>query len=661
MIHRFGDYEIDTDQRKFWVSGELQALEPQVFRLLAVLIKNRNRIVTRDELIDAVWQGRIVSDSTLASRIKSARQAIGDSGERQDFIQTVYGCGYRFVGPLMAEAEAPSEPSTSTEATTLISPPVTTRLVTAFNRVQSSAALRFAALRWRWLSIMLLLVGIGVGFGLWHFLPLTISPKSMARTSIAVLPFLDMSAAGDQEYFADGVAEEILNALTKVKGLRVVGRTSSFSFKGQNADVKIIGERLNVETVLEGSIRRSQDRVRITTQLIDTSSGYHLWSETYDREMQDILAIQDDIAHEVVQRLNLILQDADSEKPLVARDTRDPEAYRLYLQGRHLWKRRRSDSLRRALKFFQEAIARDAGFARAHSALAATYLMLPGYTLRVNRAASYEAAERTARTALKLAPELSEPHAVLGLLYSRRLEWRRAERWFQRALALEPVDPVTHLWYGAHSKQVGRLQQALTQFEKALAIDPAWSVVIYAHSQMLYALGQPEAALKEAHQTASLGYIYSHLLLRDMAYGRGDFDQAVHHQVEYLRMQGYSEDRIRKKRESYAASLGLAGSLSAFVQETEELLQAGQLSPLAAFDRFYHAKQIDQAIELFDPKAEPGFIRWIYKIWWPYGRPFRTHPQFASFAADLNLISYWREFGWPEHCGPDPTHGVQCH
>ncbi len=482
----------------------------------------------------------------------------------------------------------------------------------------------------------------------------------MAKTSIAVLPFVDMSEAGDPAYFADGVAEEILNALAKVKGLRVVGRTSSFSFKDQNADVKTIGERLNVETVLEGSIRRSKDRVRITTQLVDTTSGYHLWSATYDRQMQDIFAVQDDIAHAVVQRLNLVLRDADPERLLVARETRDPEAYRLYLQGRYFWKRRHGDSLPRAIRFFQEAIAHDAGFARAHSALAATYLTLPGYT-KADRVASYKAAERTAHTALGLAPELSEPHAVLGWLYSRRLQWRRAERWFQRAVALEPVDPVTHLWYGAHSKNAGRLQQALTQYEKALAIDPAWGVVIYSHSQMLYALGQREAAMKEAQQAVALDYFYGHLLLRDMAYDTGHLDKAIHHYVEYKRLRGDSEERIRKTRKVYEASLGMAGPRSAFLHETEQLLQSGQLSPRAAFDRFYNAKQVDRAIALFDAKAEPRFIRWLHKIWLPYGRPFRTHPQFASIVATLNLIPYWREFGRPEHCGPDPRHGVQCH
>ena len=436
MIHRFGDYELDTDQRRFWVKDELQALEPQVFRLLSVLIENAHRVVTRDELIDAVWQGRIVSDSTLASRIKSARQAIGDNGERQDLIQTVYGCGYRFVGLSTQVTEASTEAEASVDSVPRPEPPLTASLEalalnkiaeaqfdTILNRLRQLVPHPLQTHHLQWLGVSLLVIVIGVAVGLWRVLPRADAQKSMADTSIAVLPFADMSAAGDQEYFADGIAEEILNALTKVKGLRVVGRTSSFSFKGQHVDVKTIGERLNAETVLEGSIRRSEDRLRVTTQLVDTASGYHLWSETYDQKMQDIFTIQDHIARAVVERLNPVLRDTDPERPLVARSTSDPEAYRLYLKGRYFWKRRYDDSLPRAVKLFQEAIDRDSDFGRAHSALAATYAVLPGYT-RANRPEVYAAAEHSAHNAIKTRSRIVRAlcRSRLGLLQAYGVE-----------------------------------------------------------------------------------------------------------------------------------------------------------------------------------------------------------------------------------------------
>lgn len=483
MIYRFGDYELDTNRHELRAKGEPQALEPQVFRLLMVLIENSNRVVTRDELMDTIWQGRLVSDSALVSRIRSARQAIGDSGEHQTFIQTVRGCGYRFVGSPIAESEVSFQTATSRKpsavAESRLLPVLTTRVLAQFDRIWSSLAI--GTERLGWLVILLLLIGIGMGMGVWRFLPSSAPPRAVADPSIAVLPFADLSEAGDQEFFAAGVAEEILNTLIKVKDLRVVGRNSSFPFKAKNVDVKTIGEQLNVAAVLAGSVRRSQDRVRITVQLVDTASGYHLWSETYDRKMQDIFAMQDEIAQAVAHRLHIELGDEDPERPLVSQETDDLEAYRLYLQGRYLWKRRDGNNIPQAIKFFEETIARDTDFARAHSALAAAYTVLPTYT-KANRSESFEAAERAAHTALRLNPELSEPHAVLGRLYSKRSQWRRAERQFRHAVALDPEDPVTRFWYGIHSISVGRLQEALTHYEKALSIDPAWGLAVCLHS-----------------------------------------------------------------------------------------------------------------------------------------------------------------------------------
>ncbi len=327
MVYRFGNCVVDTDRYELQVNGERQAIEPQVLRLLMYFIESRDRVVTRDELIDTIWQGRMVSDSTLASRIRSVRHAIGDSGERQAFIQTVHGSGYRFVGEVRAvsaerrESQGAREADSEPEADPI--KPLATRLVDWCDRGRQVVVCRSP--RQRWYAALLMVGLMGVGMTVWRVFPTATPAGVLSHRSIAVLPFADMSMAGDQEYFADGVAEEILNALSKVEGLRVVGRTSAFSFKGKNADLKTIGEQLKVSAVLEGSIRRVQDRVRITIQLVDTSNGYHLWSEAYDRQMQDIFAIQDDIARAVVHRLNIGFEAEDTSRPLVVQETRNVE------------------------------------------------------------------------------------------------------------------------------------------------------------------------------------------------------------------------------------------------------------------------------------------------------------------------------------------------
>lgn len=474
-----------------------------------------------------------------------------------------------------------------------------------------------------------------------------------------MLPFTDLSEAGDQAYFADGVAEDILNALAKVRDLRVAGRTSSFAFKGVSADIKTIGKQLNVATVLEGSIRRFQNRVRITTQLVDTSTGYHLWSETYDHETKDLFAIQDKRSRAVVKRLNIVLRSEEADRPLVEQKTDNPESYRLYLQGRYMWKRRYGDNLPQAIRLFEQALAYDPDFARGHSALAAAYAILPTFT-RADLAESYEAAERAAYMALQLNPELSEPQAVLGRLYSGRLQWRRAEQQFQRAISMQPEDGVARLWYGLHSLSTGRLQHALAQFENVLSTDPAWGIPVYLHSEVLYALGQREAAIQGAKRAIALDTYYGHMLLGDITYEQGQFDQTIRHVIEFMCLIGASEPRINKRRMSLEASLGVNDTQSAFLQKTEAQLKAGNISPRVAFYRFYYAKRIDQAIELFDLRAHPALYRFLRKTWGPLGRPLRRHPKFSAIAADLGLIDFWHEFGWPDRCRPDAAHGVQC-
>ncbi len=325
-----------------------------------------------------------------------------------------------------------------------------------------------------------------------------------------------------------------------------------------------------------------------------------------------------------------------------------------------MWKQRFGNSLPHAIKLFKQIIEDDPEFARAYSALAAAYSVLSHYT-KADRDASYAEAERTALTALTLNPRLSEPHAVLGRIYSRRLEWRRAERQFRHAIRLDPTDPAARFWYGSHSMSAGKLQQALTQYEAALSIDPAWGIAICFHSEALYALGQPEAATQGAKRAVAFGCAFGHDLLAHMAYEAGRFDQVVHHFVESRRMRGADEATLKKSRMVYREMLGLTGAKRDFLKRIEGKLQSGYLSLRFAFDAFYLSKQLDRAMGIFDLKADPNLFHFLRRAWGPYGRLFRAHPKFASIAETLNLLPYWREFGWPEPCEPDPIHLLQCH
>jgi len=301
LLLRFDAYAIDTKTRELRRGSELVPVEPQVFDLLVFLIEQRDRVVSKDDLVANVWHGRIVSDSTLTSRINAARKALGDSGEQQNLIRTIARKGFRFIGTLREHDTQPK-------------------------RMPRPAG------------------------------------AASERPAIAVLPFSNMSGDPEQEYFSDGISEDIITALSKLRWFLVIARNSSFIYKGRTVHLKQVGEELGVDYVLEGSVRKAGHTVRITVQLERADNGYHLWSETYDRDLKDVFKVQDDIARAVVDKLKLTLLD---RVPAAPARTSNPEAHSLYLQGRYFAQSDTRAGLDKAVDYFKRAIAIDPGYASA--------------------------------------------------------------------------------------------------------------------------------------------------------------------------------------------------------------------------------------------------------------------------------------------------------
>jgi TolB-like protein/tetratricopeptide (TPR) repeat protein len=325
------------------------------------------------------------------------------------------------------------------------------------------------------LGVGVLVVAVGVGA---YFV---LRPGDASREgdgtirSIAVLPFADMSETGDQTYFSDGIAEEVLDALAKLEGLRVVARTSSFQFRGGGVDVRAVGDSLGVETVLEGSVRKSGDRLRITAQLVNAGDGYHIWSETYDRQLTDVFAVQEEIAGSIVSSLEVRLGDRGAGR-LVRRHTEDSEAYDLYLRGRYAWNQRGTEGLTRAAAYFRQAIARDSGYAAAWAGLADAIVLLPIFA--DTPAARTSAAARTAaERALALDSTLAEAHASLGQVLVSQGDREGAEREYRRAIELNPSYATARHWYALRLRSSGRNEEALQQINRARELDPFSPVI----------------------------------------------------------------------------------------------------------------------------------------------------------------------------------------
>jgi adenylate cyclase len=381
---------------------------------------------------------------------------------------------------------------------------------------------------------VLIVLGIGLGAG-WFLRPTT---TPIAReASIAVLPFVNMSASAENEYFSDGISEEILNLLAKVPGLQVAARTSSFAFKGRSEDASDIARQLRVGHVLEGSVRRAGDRVRITAQLIEADQGYHLWSEAYDRELADIFVVQDEIARAIVAALETHLGLGAGAEPAQAPATQNPRAHDLYLVGLRDFYRRGDDPLRSALERFREAATLDPGYAAAHAGMALTYSVLPMYG-EFPVAEAVREGKAAARRAIELRPDLPEAHAALGQIAQNwEWDWHTAERAYARAielnpnyatahmwrcelltilghheesvracthgLTLDPLAPVAHNQFGSALMGAGRLDDARASFTRSLELDPGFDLAAWNRLLTYLADRDFDGWLRLAEQTAA--------------------------------------------------------------------------------------------------------------------------------------------------------------
>jgi TolB-like protein/tetratricopeptide (TPR) repeat protein len=295
-------------------------------------------------------------------------------------------------------------------------------------------------------------------------------PDLPSEKSVAVLPFDNFSAERDTDYLSDGLTEEITAALARVPGLRVVSRNSAFMFKGKATDPRKVGEALHVATLLEGSLRKVGDQIRVSAQLINVADGFHLWSETYDRPVGDIIAVQEEIAGRIAERLQG--GDAPSKRPPV-----DPEAHTLYLQGKLFWNKRTEAGLRKAIELYRQAIEKDPTYADAHGALASSYMLLPQYAEGLSLNQYRPLARAAANRALELDPDCAEAHAVLGMLLNHDFKDKESEEHFRHAIRVAPNYATAHHWYGLCLEYGGRNQQALTELHKALELDPLSPII----------------------------------------------------------------------------------------------------------------------------------------------------------------------------------------
>jgi TolB-like protein/DNA-binding winged helix-turn-helix (wHTH) protein/Tfp pilus assembly protein PilF len=579
---RFGVFELDLKTGELRKAGLLLRLPPQPFKILALLAGRPGQLVSREEIQQQIWGSETFVDFELGlnAAIKTIRDTLGDDAETPRYIQTLPRRGYRFICPVnvgaihelplpgtLAPVAPASPPATHGDGDIAaaavgaglvpaqvrpqgaplparISPQITTggftrRAVAAV--VQGALKAHRARTRWRRLAVagiaaavVAVLVGLNVaglrdrvvGPGLAPARPTQASALPKIQ-SIAVLPLENLSGDKEQEYFADGMTDELITNLSKIGTLRVTSRTSVMRYKGTQKPLPEIGRELNVDAVVEGTVMRAGNRVRITAQLVRAAADKHLWAEEYESSLSDILKLQGDVGRAISQAIQIRLTPQEQARLAGARPV-NPEAYELVLRGRFLWDKRTEADLWKASNYFQKAIDADPTYASAYAGVAHCYVPLLGQGYIPYRQ-GIPPLRAAATKAQELDDSLAEVHTALGALAHMEWDWARAEREFRRAIELNPSYATAHLWYGNTAEALGRFKEDLYERQRAYEIDPLNMVINGALGTALEFNGQRAQAKAQYLKTLEL-FPDSAMLLNGL--GRfyeqdGQYDAAI--------------------------------------------------------------------------------------------------------------------------------------
>jgi TolB-like protein/DNA-binding winged helix-turn-helix (wHTH) protein/Flp pilus assembly protein TadD len=488
-VFHFGIFQLDLKAGELHKAGVRVKMQDQPLRVLALLVNRAGQVVTREELRQQVWPGNVYVDfdQGLNNAIKKVREALGDSADSPRFIETVARHGYRFVATVSAAPARPAGPRS----------PLGPRTLRNGVLIGSVAAV---------LAVVI--------YSVWHGSAMRAGP-SPQKVILAVLPLDNLSRDPDQEFFSDGLTEEMISQLGKLnpERLTVVTRGSVAKYKRTSLSAAEIGAELRADYVVQGSVRRAPDRVRITVHLIRVPEQTDRWAESYDRELKDVLTLQDSVARTIANQIHVALTPGQ-ESRLATRRSVDPDAYEAYLKGRYYWNKRTADGMQKAQVYFQQAIDKDPSFGAGYSGLADcnSGLTWHGFT---SPAETLPKANAAARKAIAIDPQSAEAHASLALVLHHEWDWPGAEAEFKRALQLDPNYANAHHWYGDYLSVRGRHDEALVEAKQALELDPL-NLMIGTWVGLRYYLARKyEAAIEQGRNTVELdsNFAATHLLL----------------------------------------------------------------------------------------------------------------------------------------------------
>jgi TolB-like protein/DNA-binding winged helix-turn-helix (wHTH) protein/Flp pilus assembly protein TadD len=660
-IFRFGPFEAKTDAQELSKNGTKLRLRGQPFSILELLLSHAGEVVTREEIRQKLWPVDTFVDFEhgLNTSIKKLRQALCDSATKPRYIETVPRLGYRFIAPVETVPEANkkrADHETNDEISGIAAVPGSGD--TLANRIpdHQAVAVSFPARergrpRLQLLVVAAILVPAGAAlvsnlagsrdrlFALFRStknasVAVASSPKP--PRSIVVLPLQNLSNNPTEDYFADGMTDELTTDLAQFGSLRVISRTSAMRYKGANKTAPEIGRELGVDTLIEGTVQRVANRVRIRIQLIDSASDRHLWARSYDHELKDVLVLQSSAARDIAEEV----QGKVSQKTdLAAVNLRpvQPDAYEAYLKARYFWNKRSEEGLKKSIDYFEQAISQDPKFAAAYAGLADSYSILGSDVLpaKVASAKAHDAANK----ALELDPTIAEGHAELALVaFYYDWDWTRAEQEFRRAIELNPNYATAHHWYSYYLSAMGRFPEAMAEASRAQQIDP---LSLSANTTVVGRardLGEYSYAIDLSRRALEMdpNFVPAHIALGSIYEVQGIWTQAIREYQKAVELSHNSPSALASLGHAY----GVAGRQNEARVILASLREASKKRYVSAFDMavvFAGIRDSDGAFQWLEKayaerESQMAFLNVTRRL-----DPVRSDPRFADLLHRMGL------------------------
>ena len=625
---RFGVFEADVRTGELTKRGKRLRLQEQPFQLLAILLEKPGVLVTREELSNRLWPQTIVDfDHGLNKAIGKIREALGDSSENPRFIETVARRGYRFLADVAVVPDGQPAPV----ADDLVAP------VDSGLRGHADAGRsprRPTARAWG-------LFGCGLALVLAASLSWILYPRALpsaAIRSLAVLPLENLSGDPAQDYFAEGMTDELITRLAQISALRVISRTSVMTYKNARKSLPEIARELNVDAVVEGSVSRSGERVRITAQLIQVPADTHVWAQSYDEDFQDTLALQSKVARDIAEQIQVTLN-RQEQAALVKSKTVNPEAYEDYLKGRYFWNKRTGDALKRAIDYFSHAIQTDPTYAEAYSGLADSYALSGDWEYGVlSPKDAFSKAKTAATKALALDDSLGEAHTSLAFaldLYG--WDWDAAEGEYKLAIKLNPGYATAHHWYAWHLMVTGRNSEGISELRKAENLDPLSLIISADIADALCIAHLYDESVQQSKKTLEMdpGFAVTHYEMGQALTQKHMYDKAIAEFQRAIDLSGHNG--------AFDSNLAYAYALSGRKEEAIEIVKN-----LAAREDQNPSADANVALIYVGLGDQDQAMNWLNKAYDARFNPsILLRPVFDPLRSDARFQDLLRRIGLP--------------